>query len=162
MSVRKIALTVTAMLPLLMGASGCNRPADMAAPTATSTSGVAQAPASVGAADLAALVPTPANTVTTKGPDPLAENGIHRYFEVGGPPDQVMNAFKTALEGKGWQITTTNSHSGGEGGGATFTGTLGEAYGVFDGGGYQAKTFIDVCTWPKKPSNADCRHSSGG
>lgn len=161
MTVRKIAFAAAAALPLLMAASGCARPAE-APPTATSASPVAQSPAG-SAADLAALVPTPANTIITKGPDPLAENGVHRYFEVGGAPDEVMNAFKTALAGKGWEITPISSHGGGQGGGgATFTGTLGEAYGVFDGGGYAATTYIDVCTWPKKPADPACGRGNGG
>jgi hypothetical protein len=28
---------------------------------------------------------------------------------------------------------------------------------VFDGGGYQSNTYIDVCTWPTKPANPNCR-----
>ena len=58
-----------------------------------------------------------------------------------------MSAYKDALQGKGWALTTIISSSGGGGGGATYTGTHGEAYGVFDGGGYADTTYIDVCTW---------------
>ena len=161
MPVRTNALAVAVALPLLMAASGCAKPAE-APPTATSASPAAQAPAG-GGTDLAALVPIPANTKTTKGPDPLSENGVHQYFEVAGAPGEVMNAFKTALEGKGWAITAVTSHGGDHsGGGATFTGTLGEAYGVFDGGGYTTTTYIDVCTWPKKPADPECARGSGG
>ena len=80
MTVRTNALAVAVALPLLMAASGCAKPAE-APPTATSASPAAQAPAG-GGTDLAALVPIPANTKTTKGPDPLSENGVHQYFEV--------------------------------------------------------------------------------
>ena len=41
-------------------------------------------------------------------------------------------------------------------GGATYTGTHGDAYGVFDGGGYQNTTYLDVCAWPSKPANPNC------
>ena len=85
-------------------------------------------------------------------------NGIHMYFQVNGSPNDVMGpAYKTALEGKGWSVTTiVTSGGGGGGGGATYTGTNGKAYGVFDGGGFNTTTYIDVCTWPSKPSNPNC------
>lgn len=154
---------LAAALILGLAVSGCARstdapPAATSAPPASSASPAGQAPS--GADDLAALVPAPANTTTTKGPDPIADNGVHRYFEVNGAPTEVMNDFKTSLQGKGWELTPVSSRSGGErdGGGTTFIGTLGEAYGVFEGGGYQSTTYIDVCTWPQKPANPDCQH----
>jgi hypothetical protein len=60
----------------------------------------------------------------------------------------------------GMKTTTASSSAaaaspvsgGGGGGGATYTGTNGPAYGVFDGGGYEDKTWVDVCAWPAKPS----------
>jgi hypothetical protein len=88
---------------------------------------------------------------------PIPDNGIHMHFQVNGSPNDVMNAYKTALEGKGWSVTTiVTSGGGGGGGGATYTGTNGDAYGVFDGGGFNTTTYIDVCTWPSKPSNPNC------
>lgn len=102
-------------------------------------------------------MPTPANTATTKGPDAIADDGVHLHFQVDGAPAAVMDAFKTDLTGKGWDVTTIVTSAGeGGGGGATYTGTNGDAYGVFDGGGYQNKTFIDVCTWPTKPAVPTC------
>lgn len=102
-------------------------------------------------------MPTPADTQQTKGPDPIADNGIHMHYQVNGAPSDVMNAYKSALEGKGWQVTTiVTSTGGGGGGGATYTGTHGDAYGVFDGGGFNTNTYIDVCTWPAKPANPNC------
>jgi hypothetical protein len=117
---------------------------------ATTTSGTATAAA--GGADLQSLLPTPPNSQQTKGPDNIADNGIHMYYQVNGSPSDVMNAYKTALEGKGWQVTTVVT----SGGGGTYTGTNGNAYGVFDGGGYNATTYVDVCTWPTKPANPTC------
>lgn len=144
-------------------ASGCS-PTKEAASTATSTSAAttaSSAPAATTPApaptDLKSLVPTPANTAVTKGPDAIPNDGVHLHFQVNGAPAEVMAAFKTDLAGKGWDVTTVVTSSGdGGGGGATYTGTNGAAYGVFDGGGYAAKTFVDVCTWPTKPAEPKC------
>lgn len=159
---RRPGTLMVAALALGLVASGCSRTAEAppaatsASPTATSASPAAQAPAA--GADLAALVPVPADTATKKGPDPIADNGIHQYFEVKGAPEATMTAFKTALEGKGWTVTTVESSARGDGGGATYTGTLGDAFGVFKGGGYESTTYIDVCAWPAKPANPSCDH----
>lgn len=157
-------LAATAVLALGLLTSGCARTAE-APPAASSatTAATGASPTAQAAAggDLMSLVPTPANTTTTKGPDAIQDNGIHRYFEVNGAPGDVMGTFKTALEGKGWQVSTLSSSSGGDGGGATMTGTRGDAYGVFDGGGYKSTTYIDVCLWPTKPANPDCRRDGG-
>jgi len=102
------------------------------------------------------LVPAPAGTQTTKGPDSIADNGIHLRFQVTGAPTDVMNAYKAALGTKGWAVTTVVTSGGGGGGGATYTGTNGAAFGVFDGGGYQDKTWVDVCAWPSKPADPNC------
>lgn len=96
--------------------------------------------------------------MSTYGPDPLADSGVHQKFKVNGVPTEVMGTYKTALEGKGWQVSTVTSSSDGDGGGATLTGTRGDVYGVFDGGGYQSTTYIEVCLWPTKPTNPNCRH----
>ena len=112
--------------------------------------------APVDSAQLPALIPTPANSTKTVGPDTIADNGIHMHFQVNGAPTDVMNAFKTALEGNAWTVTTIITSGGGGGGGATYTGTNGDAYGVFDGGGFNNSTFIDVCAWPSKPANPNC------
>jgi hypothetical protein len=121
---------------------------------ATTTSGAATA--APGGADLQSLLPTPPNSQQTKGPDNIADSGIHKFFQVNGSPSDVMNAYKTALEGKGWQVSTVVTSGGGGGGGTTYTGTNGDAYGVFDGGGYNATTYVDVCAWPTKPANPTC------
>jgi hypothetical protein len=107
------------------------------------------------------LVPAPAGTQTTKGPDSIADNGIHLRFQVSGAPADVMNAYKAALGTKGWEVTTVMTSGGGGGGGATYTGTNGAAYGVFDGGGYQDKTWVDVCAWPTKPADPNCVRGDG-
>ncbi len=121
----------------------------------TTTSGTPEA-TSPGGTDLQSLIPTPANTRQTDGPDSIAENGIHEHFEVNGSPQGVMDSYKAALEGKGWSLTVENSGGGGGGGGATYTGSNGDAYGVFTGGGYGDTTDIEACVWPSKPSNTDC------
>src|ERR1700754_1994828 len=93
-------------------------------------------PASPGASSsLQSLIPTPANTQPTDGPDSIADNGIHLHFFVNGSPKDVLAAYKTALEGKDWTVTVLSSGSGGDGGGATYTATQGDTYGVFSGGG---------------------------
>jgi hypothetical protein len=107
--------------------------------------------------DLQSLIPTPANTQRTDGPGQVQENGINEHFLVNGAPGDVMNSFKTALQGQGWSLTVANTGGGGGGGGgATYTGTNGTAYGVFTGGGYGNTTDVQACAWPTKPSNTDC------
>jgi hypothetical protein len=104
--------------------------------------------------DLQSLIPAPANTQRTDGPDSIHDNGIHLHFLVNGSPNDVMNAYKPALQGKGWSVTVQSS--GGGGGGTTYTGTNGNAYGVFTGGGYGSTTDVEACAWPVRPSNTDC------
>ena len=41
-------------------------------------------------------------------------------------------------------------------GGATYTGTRGDTYGVFSGGGSASTTDVSACAWPSKPSNPNC------
>jgi hypothetical protein len=123
---------------------------------ATSTTSSAPAMTGTGSADLQSLVPTPADNQRTDGPEPIQESGVHKHFLVNGSPSEVMDAYKTALEGSGWTLTVESSGGGGEGGGATYTGTNGDAYGVFVGGGYANTTDVNSCAWPAKPSNANC------
>ena len=133
-------------------------PASMTSTTAaatTTTTSAAAAPTTAGA-DLQSLIPTPANSQRTDGPAAIQESGINKHFLVNGSPTEVMDAYKTALEGAGWTLTAETSGSGGGGGGATYTGTNGEAYGVFVGGGYGSTTDVNSCAWPAKPSNANC------
>ena len=106
--------------------------------------------------DLQSLIAAPANAQRTDGPDSIHDNGIHLHYLVNGSPNDVMNGYKGALQGKGWAVTVQNSGGGGGGGGATYTGTNGNAYGVFTGGGYGGTTDVDACAWPTKPSNTDC------
>lgn len=128
---------------------------------ATTTTSPGTPTAAPGGGDLSSLLPTPANSQQTKGPDNIADNGIHMYYQVNGAPTDVMGAYKTALEGKGWQLTTVVTSGGGGGGGATYTGSNGDAYGVFDGGGFDTTTYVNVCTWPTKPASPDCSRSNG-
>nr|BBX76304.1 hypothetical protein MFLOJ_00910 [Mycobacterium florentinum] len=114
--------------------------------------------ASAAGTDLRSLIPTPASTQRTDGPDSIADNGIHLHFLVTGSPSDVMPGYKTALEAASWAVTVESSGGGRGGGGATYTGTNGSTYGVFSGGGYGATTDIDACAWPAKPANPDCGH----
>ncbi len=152
---------VVAALGLSLLTAGCatSTQAPVAGTTASSAASSAAAPAT--SVDLKALVPAPANVTVTKGPDAIADGGTHTFYQVNGTPNDVMSSFKSALEGKGWNMTTiVSSGNAGGGGGATYTGTHGDAYGVFDGGGYQSNTYIDVCTWPSKPANPNCARGS--
>ena len=124
------------------------------AAAATTTSATA-APTPAGA-DLQSLIPTPANSQRTDGPGSIQESGTHKHFLVNGSPTEVMDAYKTALEGAGWTVVVENAGGGGGGGGATYTGTNGDAYGVFVGGGYGSTTDVNSCAWPTKPSNTNC------
>ena len=128
----------------------------------TVTASVSQATTTTTAAsantDLQALIPVPANTTHTDGPDPVQENGIHLHFVVNGPPVEVMAAYKTALLGKNWSLILDSSSNGGSGGGATYTASNGNAFGFFNGGGWGSTVDIDSCAWPAKPSDTSCGH----
>lgn len=140
---------VVALVALGLSASACSSTTDHAnATTTTAGPPATSSPES--------LLPAPADTQQTKGPDAIADNGIHMHYQVNGAPHDVMAAYKSALEGKGWSVTTIITSGGAGGGGATYTGTHGDAYGVFDGGGFEKNTYIDVCTWPAKPADPNC------
>ncbi|MED5813014.1 hypothetical protein VST63_11645 [Mycolicibacterium sp. 050232] len=150
---KNTATCLIGVLAIGLAATACSPVTEKAEATTTTTT--ATTAAGDGAA-LASLLPTPADLQQTKGPDDIADGGIHLHYQVNGSPSDVMTAYKNALQGKGWALTTIISSSGGGGGGATYTGTHGDAYGVFDGGGYANTTYIDVCTWAAKPANPNC------
>ena len=165
--VRKFSALTAATVVVTAGlvASGCSTTKETsstttmeasAATTTTAAQTTTAAATTAKPADVKSLVPTPANTAETKGPDAIANDGVHLHFQVNGAPKEVMDAFKIDLEGKGWDVTTIVTSDNGGGGGATYTGTNGAAYGVFDGGGYDNKTYLDVCTWPTKPADTNC------
>ncbi len=131
-------------------ASACSSPSHSATKTTSP----------VPATQLQSLVPAPANTQRTDGPDSIPDNGIHMHFLVNGSPTDVMDSYKTALEGKGWAVTVVSSGGWGGAGGATYTATQGNTYGVFGGGGSTSTTDISACAWPSKPSNPNCGGSN--
>jgi hypothetical protein len=100
--------------------------------------------------------PTSANTQRTDGPVSIPDNGIHMHFLVNGSSPDVLDAYKTALEGKGWTVTVVSSGGWARAGGATYTGTQGDTYGVFSGGGSASTADVSACAWPSKPSNPNC------
>lgn len=108
------------------------------------------------AAQLQSLIPTPANTQRTDGPDSIPDNGIHMHFLVNGSATDVVDAYKTALEGEGWAVTVVSSGGWGGSGGATYTAAHGDTYGVFGGGGSGSTTDVGACAWPSKPLNPNC------
>lgn len=160
--------TLTAVLAVGLTLSGCAKTTESPASSPSSASATASASSSAApspqpataSADLQSLVPSPAGA-TAKGPDPIADNGIHMYFEVKGRPGEVMDAYKKTLEAKGWDVTTVTTSGDEGGGGATYRGTNGAAYGVFEGGGPSTMTYIDACTWAAKPANPNCGHGGG-
>jgi hypothetical protein len=101
-------------------------------------------------------IPTPANIQRTDGPDSIPDNGIHMHFLVNGSSTDVLDAYKTALEGKGWAVTVVSAGGWVGAGGATHTGTQSHAYGVFSGGGSAITADVSVCAWPSKPANPNC------
>jgi hypothetical protein len=147
-------------------AVGCGSSPNSGTATSTSapisktvTASVSQATTTTGSnTDLQPLVPVPANTARTDGPDSIGESGIHLHFLVNGAPADVMGAYKTALQQKSWSLIVDSSSGGGGGGGATYTATNGNAFGVFNGGGWGGTTDIDACAWPSKPSDTSCGH----
>ena len=57
-----------------------------AAATTTAQATTATTPSD--SAQLPSLIPTPANSQTTKGPDNIPDNGIHMHFQVNGSPER--------------------------------------------------------------------------
>jgi hypothetical protein len=108
------------------------------------------------ATQLQSLIPTPANAQRTDGPDAIPDNGIHLHFVVNGSSTDVLDAYKTALEGKGWVVTVVSSGGWAGAGGATYTATQADTYGVFSGGGSASTADISACAWPSKPVNPNC------
>lgn len=167
--VRRSSYTfATATMAIALVASGCGSSSNSGNTASSTPSGAATVSSqrtvttTTGAnTSLQALIPTPANTSRTDGPDALADEGVHTHFLVNGPPNDVMTAYKTALEGQGWAVTVESSGGSGGGGGATYTGTNGGAFGVFTGGGYGSATDIDACAWPAKHSTDKCGHGTG-
>jgi hypothetical protein len=154
-AIRSVAVAA-AVLGLV---AGCGDKPDSGAKSSSSAASTSTSAAPAASpAQLQALVPTPAGTAQTYGPDTIADNGIHLSFKVAAAPSDVVTAYKAALEGKGWTVTTiVSSVSGSDGGGgATYTGTHGDSYGVFDGGGFGKETYLNVCTWPAKPAQPNC------
>jgi hypothetical protein len=154
-------LCVAAAVALAVGLTGtaCSSSDSGTKSASSSAASTTASAAPVDASKLPGLVPTPANAQDTKGPDSIADNGIHLKFEVNGAPVDVMAAYKAALKDKGWTVTTIVTSGGEGGGGATYTGTNGGAYGVFDGGGFNTSTYINVCAWPTKPADPNCTRS---
>jgi hypothetical protein len=162
------ALLVIGLLTAACGGSGDSGSKTVTETASASTTTTSAAPAMTGPAmtgpamtgaanaDLQSLIPTPASSQRTDGPEGIQENGTHKHFLVTGSPTEVMDAYKTALEGSGWTLVVENSGGGSGGGGATYTGTNGDAYGVFVGGGYANTTDVNSCAWPAKPSNTNC------
>jgi hypothetical protein len=159
---------VPAAMAMTMGlvAAACSSSPNSTTASGTSTTSPKTVTATVSQAtttssantDLRSLIPTPPNTARTDGPDSIADNGIHLHFLVNGSPNDVMAGYKTALEGASWAVTVESSGGSGAGGGATYTGTNGNTYGVFSGGGYGGTTDLDACAWPAKPANPNCGH----
>jgi hypothetical protein len=110
----------------------------------------------VSATQLQSLILAPANTRRTDGPAGIPDSGINMHFLVNGSPTDVMDAYKSALEGKGWAVTVVSSGGWQGSGGATYTGTQGNTYAVFSGGGSDGTTDVRACAWPSKPANPNC------
>lgn len=150
-----IQLCAGVVVAISLAATGCSKSPDSGA---KDSAGSPASTPSVSPVQLQALVPVPAGSSHTDGPDAISNNGIHLRFVTKGAPADVMNAYKAALTARQWNVTTIVSSSGGPGGGggATYTGTKGDNYGVFDGGGWGDTTYLNVCTWPAKPAEPNC------
>lgn len=142
---RNTYAVIAAAAALGLATAGCSGPTNSAAKTL---------PAS--AAQLQSLIPTPANTQRTDGPGSMPDDGIAVHFLVNGASTGVMDAYKTALQGKGWTVTVVSSGGWQGAGGATYTATQGDTYGVFTGGGTEATTDVHACAWPSRPANPNC------
>jgi hypothetical protein len=83
-------------------ASACSSPPHSTTTTTGATTATPQGTATTttsGSTHLQSLIPAPANSQRTDGPDSIHDNGIHTHFLVNGSPTPVMDAYKSALEG---------------------------------------------------------------
>ena len=124
--------------------------------TNTVTTLVSQATNAAAVAYLRSLIPTPARTSRTDGPDPIHDGGVRSHFFVDGSPAEVLGGYKTALLRMNWTLIVDRTGGGPDGGGATYTARNGHAFGVFAGGGVRGVTDIDACAWPSAPATEDC------
>ncbi len=161
---RTTYVLAAAALAIGLATAGCTSSSDSGSGTTTTagtgaqtTSTTAETTTATANAGLQSLIPTPTGTKRTDGPDPVHDGGIHLHFEVNGAPTAVGDAYKAALQGKGWSVTVGHSGGGNGGGGFNYIGTNGDAYGTFGGGGYADTTDIQACVWPTKPANTNCR-----
>lgn len=92
--------------------------------TSVPTTSVARSPTTP-SVDLQSLIPTSANSQRTDGPESIQESGTHKHFLVNGSPNEVMDVYRTALEGAGWTVVVENAGGGGGGGGATYPAAMG-------------------------------------
>lgn len=146
----KRAAVAAAALAIGLAASACGGPPHPAAAPFT-------------APQLQTLIPTPANTQRADGPNTVADNGIHMHFLVNGSAPDVLKAYKSDLEADGWSVTVVSSGGWGPSGGATYTATRGDIYGVFSGGGDSGGTSdVGACAWPSKPVNPNCGGGTHG
>lgn len=118
----------------------------------TVTTPVSHASSAAADAYLRSLVPTPAATNRTDGPEPIHDGGIHLHFFVNAAPPDVQSAYKSALLGGHWTLIVDSS----SGGGATYTARNGNTFGVFTAGGFGGATDIDACAWPSAPADKNC------
>lgn len=151
----RLAAAVAIGLVVSACSSSSNSGTKTSSPATATSPAMATSPAT--ATQLQSLIPAPANTQRTDGPNAIPDNGIHVHFLVNGPATEVLNAYKTALQGKRWAVTVVASGGWGATGGATYTGTQGNTYGVFSGGGGRDNvTDVSACAWPSKPANPNC------
>lgn len=125
--------------------------------TNTVTTIVSQATTAAAVAYLRSLIPTPATTNRTDGPDPIHDGGIRSHFFVNGSSTDVMSAYKTALLSMNWTLIVDSAGGGPGGGGATYTARNGNAFGVFTGGGFGSTTDIDACACRQRPPTRTAR-----
>lgn len=111
-----------------------------------------------GGADLHLLIITPANTQRAYGPYSIHDNGIYMYFQVNGALLNIMDADKTSLEGVGWTLTFDRERSRDRAGGdiEAYSGTNGDAVGVFSAVGSGDTVVVHSCVWPSKPVDFSC------
>jgi len=101
------------------------------------------------------LIPTPANTQRTDSPASVGNTSIHLHFLVNGRQATFWARTRPRSRVRaGWWPSRVQV--AGRTGGATYTATRGNTYGVFSGGGSDSTTDVNARTWPSKPSNRNC------
>jgi hypothetical protein len=100
-------------------------------------------------------VPTPPDSKSL-GTQSVSSGGQLARYSTSTNPGHVIASYTQVLSDAGWTVTGSGGSSSSYGGGAGLQATNGPKYLSVNAGGPAGMTFVSVCVWPSKPSQANC------